>query len=1075
MHIAGCVDKSWTKSGRKCTITIIGGFFKHLCFDEIQKHYYHMCAASEVPYEQNAAFDAGTGSYTLSRVSSVCENDPHVYQACGFSTKVTKVTKDSNYLCGGYFSASSDSGGGKFVDCDKGEDEFCEKTSVSPPTKDTCNDRCDDLARWCMDEGTCNGFLYGIHTCSVFIPNTYICTGSVSSQCDNNDDEIGCEVDDNTPHTCVQYYMKLYWGVERLVPIFNNTRCGVFDFRSLDTYPYCEDFLDQTNCSDVTRIGGHCRINNYMSSVSKFVLCDSPLVDKRKPVNLCDDNLESECASPSGSCTVHKHRLCDGVADCSDKSDEENDFCSRTTENGFKCYRTFNSDAYMEIPISWIMDGQFDCIDGEDEQSDLWAFCGKDHTKRVKPGYESCQDVFLCPGDVDRQYVEFDLLCDGVNSCGPGFENDVCTVSRDFPSLDTAAEVRNCSTRDLCQSVEILANATCHIREFTGHLGDIFGARMWLNVPTIKVNCSLLYGEYYVFLSCMDLCLDSICPLDNTDPPHHDSCPGQYPDRVYTLANNSFLTFVTGNDEGEYESIYFQCENNRCVKYSQVCDLIDDCGDMSDERYCTNHMVCENTINKTNVKPQLISYSQKCDGRYDCFDLSDECNESCKKEILDNWLLKLSSWLLGPISAIFNTIIVIKVAFSLKESRSGSQLVTRVLVCLIGFGDLMIGVYLTALSVFDSIVQGKAYCRNQAEWLSGTACSILGVISTTGSQLSLFSMTALSVIRMWGIVGTSLSLPTPVDKRAVVKAISIAIVMVVASLTVAVTPLVPALEDFFVQGKFYDSGYKVFIGFPNKGKHIKVLQEYFKNESISSSATWSEIGNKVNTMFSQNHGNLKSYPVHFYGNDGVCMFKYFVRSDDPTRSRDSSASGEAHIIDTKGNSIVWTMLGVNLFCFVLITLSYFIINIKTSQSSENSGQNNNPEAVRKNQAMQRRIAAIIATDFVCWVPFIMISALHNWRLIDATFWYVTFAMIVLPLNSVINPLLYDNTLRDFINGGFRFGAIAISKGSGYFSRNSAQSQPTTVEMDVRVAQCSIYRNEAQLALSEDITDMETEA
>ncbi|XP_063684250.1 uncharacterized protein LOC134818564 [Bolinopsis microptera] len=283
-----------------------------------------------------------------------------------------------------------------------------------------------------------------------------------------------------------------------------------------------------------------------------------------------------------------------------------------------------------------------------------------------------------------------------------------------------------------------------------------------------------------------------------------------------------------------------------------------------------------------------------------------------------------------------------------------------------------------------------------------------------GSQLSLFSMTVLSLIRMWGIVKSDMAAPTRVNKRAVLKAVVIVIGIVTASLSVAIVPLVTALEDYFVQGMFYDPDYKLFIGFPNKIKHIKILEAYYKNESFSADTSWTEISEKVDGMFTQSYGtgSLEKSAVHFYGNDGVCLFKYFVRSDDPRRSRTTL---DVDMIDVKGNMIVWLMLGVNLLCFVVITLSYLLINIKTQKSSRSSGQNKNLDALLKNRAMQNRVAIIIATDFVCWVPFIIISGLHNLGSIDATDWYVTYAMIVLPLNSVMNPLLYDNALRTFFS------------------------------------------------------------
>ena len=55
---------------------------------------------------------------------------------------------------------------------------------------------------------------------------------------------------------------------------------------------------------------------------------------------------------------------------------------------------------------------------------------------------------------------------------------------------------------------------------------------------------------------------------------------------------------------------------------------------------------------------------------------------------------------------------------------------------------------------------------------------------------------------------------------------------------------------------------------------------------------------------------------------------------------------------------------------------------------------------------------------MCWVPFIFISGLHNQGVINASSWYTSFAMTVLPLNSVINPLIYDKSIGGFITRHF---------------------------------------------------------
>ena len=190
--------------------------------------------------------------------------------------------------------------------------------------------------------------------------------------------------------------------------------------------------------------------------------------------------------------------------------------------------------------------------------------------------------------------------------------------------------------------------------------------------------------------------------------------------------------------------------------------------------------------------------------------------------------------------------------------------------------------------------------------------------------------------------------------------------------------------------------------------------------------TWKEIGRRVDEMFSQNYGTMKRTAVHFYGNDGICLFKYFVRRDDPRRSREV-LENITDISDHRGDAMMWIVLCLNFACFVVITVCYAIINILTRRSSGRPGSFQNPDIIRQNRAMQNRVTAIIATDFFCWVPLSIICALHNLQVIDATDWYVNLTMLLLPINSVINPLLYDNTLKEFLQHTFKGVIMVITK------------------------------------------------
>ena len=130
----------------------------------------------------------------------------------------------------------------------------------------------------------------------------------------------------------------------------------------------------------------------------------------------------------------------------------------------------------------------------------------------------------------------------------------------------------------------------------------------------------------------------------------------------------------------------------------------------------------------------------------------------------------------------------------------------------------------------------------------------------------------------------------------------------------------------------------------------------------------------------------------FYSNDGVCIFKYLVTQGDP--------------------QWIFSIIVVitNFACFVVIAASYIIIVLISKRSSQNAGNAKLPGQTK----LQGKVSAIIVTDFCCWIPLCTTSLLHYGEVIDASSWYVYFSILILPINSVINPMLYDPTIFKYM-------------------------------------------------------------
>lgn len=842
-------------------------------------------------------------------------------------------------------------------------------------------------------------------TKEVYIEPHQICNRH--NNCDGKEDEQDCP---KKPKGEGCYYEGLRGRIWKKLSPSNKCSVPNENFQAV-----CMDFSDQFGCPDEANIGLQCIGEGGEVVLSKYLVdCNARWIlsmARGMWSPICLDEIDSQCHyldAPLGYCLVHKHRMCDNYTNCEESLDETDDMCS-DLEN-VKCVRRVGKlERY--IPSQWVADGIRDCEDGKDENATFWqeyrshyTTCGDAGSWSSISSIDCSSEKYFFCANTTEEMVPYARLCDRSPSCGN--EERICRVARNLdllwktPPHDSIIGYCLPGLNDILR----LKNKTCQVVDKNiWYSNNPFGVTKRTTIfPEESFDCRFLYGIPYVTASCLGACSDNktVCKMEKL---LHDSC-NNIQDRVMTVATprdkEPYLTLVE-KVRGDFDLLtMFECETGACVGYDKVCDLANDCGDWSDERNCSNQFICRDARER-------IPWTRHCDGVIDCSDHSDECDGLCghSQEVISNIFLVAFAWIIGFMATITNVIAVVTTTLQIYQESSIVKITNMTMVVLIAVGDLCVGAYLIAISVvnFQFTHSDVTFCYEQFNWLTSNACPALGILNTFGSQLSLYSMTMLSMLRVFCVKTNALK--GNITLKGKVGTGFVCLGMLVCAGTVSCIPIATWLENYFVNGLVYFDN-PMFTGIYSKKMHIEIIQKYYGNFNLKSQDfTWAKIRRLVADMFTRfdRSGSMTNpvvgKEVSFYGNSGVCLFKFFVRPSDPQKR------------------YTWFVILQNAACFIFITISYLTISVQVERSSSKLGtgtgskSSNNGQSKRSSRTstMNRKITLMIITDFLCWVPFILVCSLHYFQVLDATPQYSIFSIVILPLNAVINPILYDNS------------------------------------------------------------------
>jgi len=390
--------------------------------------------------------------------------------------------------------------------------------------------------------------------------------------------------------------------------------------------------------------------------------------------------------------------------------------------------------------------------------------------------------------------------------------------------------------------------------------------------------------------------------------------------------------------------------------------------------------------------------------------------------------------LLGNAAVIWCTTRLLLAKF---ESLSSVQRIHNFLLLNLAVSDFLMGLYLCTIAIILTFCANKAGDEDKCEIRALQACNGLGIINFVSTQVSVTSLVIMTSYRLYSVMR-----PYKVSKISL--RLTGLYVFACWALWVAIA-FVPLSNNALLKLKFVKSA-RLEVPYRTSEVHrhydkvpygrlkktvsniLSIANEFCSaNITLSKTPSWNELLD----MAKQFKLYQDEVLYGFYNKQVLCSMKYMVDGNDDSVS------------------FTLTILTYNFIAFLFVALSYCVVVFQTSSRGCwfykhcNSWRWCNCSSVSGNEAvcvaagnaqnesrkMHRLIAAIVITDSICWVPLCILAFWHAAYTVRLNkqdtpcFWTLTkklnlVALLFVPLNSCVNPMLYSARLRVFFKNLF---------------------------------------------------------
>ena len=646
------------------------------------------------------------------------------------------------------------------------------------------------------------------------------------------------------------------------------------------------------------------------------------------------------------------NQFCDKVTDCGDGSDEIRN------QPGFKCEKSVET---CVLPQRNLYDDVPHCRD----MSDL---C-----------FLSNISCFECLDK--RLLISLKQVCDGVIDCYDLSDECLCETNLRNSSICNAMFAPDFDSSDAFCSKDA---------ELTFFNSTVFESNpklIYAFVPSYSIDPEAFFNQVYnesLYIECERVVKQFgntravLCDGRPECRDFSDECncknPASFCNESCRLFYDSFYPFGDLYCDGLEDEFAWEYLNETA------------CPRGFDEKLCPKRFYCNTSYRLSIDVSQVCNEVVDCvygEDEQNCSIIADERLFSSDTEMISNLVFRYAFWLNGFLVIIATSLVIIrKLKFLKKSDLSDSLRCQHVIILNISIADFIMGVYLLTIAVHSFIYSGY-YGQVDITWRSSWGCSIIGSLAVMSSEASCFQMVVLTAFRLHSTRDPYATLSSRMWPWKMGICASWIVAVFVATL--------PFLSNFnfeyFLHNVYFLIEFNE-LGFWNASDLTKFACRF----AALSNKTISRVGNQLYTTRSFLQENFPEKIVQvfgYYSETSICMPRFFV------------ARGE-----TAWEYTLMIMI-INFLAFATIAVCYIYLYYKVKRLSRNLGANAQQRSSEQESKMQKRIATLIGTDFVCWIPICIMSFIRIRGVEFSNIVYQITAVFLLPINSVVNPFIYS--------------------------------------------------------------------